>query len=85
MTLQDSENFQSELGFLHSSYKEERIKLEEKLRREVAAKDRQIENLEEQLSRLTSQDLRKLKRGEDYNNVSFRVNYLLLQIQTFYC
>ena len=42
----------------------EHIRPMQKLRKDVAAKDRQIECLEEQLRRHTNVEIKKLKRGE---------------------
>ena len=37
------------------------------LKKELSAKDRQIESLEEQLRRNTNVEIKKLKRGEQFN------------------
>lgn len=48
---------------MHDAMEEERKKWQSKLRKELAAKDRQIESLEDQLRHSTSLEIKKLKRG----------------------
>ena len=63
LALQDSADLRDGMDDLQQMYDEDRAKLEEKLRKEIRAKERQIECLEEQLRGTTSNELKKLKRG----------------------
>ena len=48
---------------MKTNYEEEIKKLQDRLRRELSARDRQIESLEEQLRHHTKIEIKKLKRG----------------------
>lgn len=63
LAIQDAHDLRDGIDDLQQMFDEDRAKLQEKLQREIRAKDRQIECLEEQLRASTSNELRKLKRG----------------------
>lgn len=55
---------------LKSMYEEDIKKLQEKLRKELSSRDRQIESLEEQLQHSTTIEIKKLKRGSAARHVA---------------
>ena len=60
---QDAADLREGMDDLQEMYDDEKSKLLEKLKKELAAKDRQIESLEEQLRNATRSEIKKLKRG----------------------
>ena len=60
---QDATDLREGMDDLQEMFDEEKSKLLEKLKKELAAKDRQIESLEEQLRYATRIEIKKLKRG----------------------
>ncbi len=63
IALQDATDLREGLDELQQMFDEEKEKLLNKLKKELSAKDRQIESLEEQLRNTTRSDIKKLKRG----------------------
>ena len=63
LALQDASDLRDGLDDLQQMFDEDRLKLQEKFKKEIRAKERQIECLEEQLRSSTNNELRKLKRG----------------------
>ena len=60
---QDAADLREGMDDLQEMYDDEKSKLLEKLKKELSAKDRQIESLEEQLRNATRTEIKKLKRG----------------------
>ncbi len=60
---QEAAELREDFQELQEIYDDEKSKLLEKLKKELAAKDRQIESLEEQLRNATQIEIKKLKRG----------------------
>ena len=60
---QDATDLREGMDDLQDMFDDEKSKLLEKLKKELAAKDRQIESLEEQLRYATRIEIKKLKRG----------------------
>lgn len=58
---------------LEDELENERKKWKEKLRKELAAKDRQIESLEDQLRHATNLEIKKMRRGTDKGTMTSRV------------
>ncbi len=59
----DAAQLRDQVDELHDMFDDEKAKLLEKLKRELACKDRQIESLEEQLRNATQSEIKRLKRG----------------------
>ena len=60
---QDADDLREGLEEMQQMYDEERTKMMDKLKKDLRVKDRQIENLEEQLQAAMSSGYKKLRRG----------------------
>ena len=60
---QDADDLREGLEEMQQMYDEERTKMMDKLKKDLRVKDRQIENLEEQLQAAMSSGNKKLRRG----------------------